>query len=199
MKRAFMFYVFIFISLTLYGQGRFDSALIPTKDGALFAFSDSTKSFTLDIVSDNIQPLEQRNFVMIDNWIFQAFNIDFENPKNIDLTKEENIKKSISQYVKYETDYFKKELKFPCDSLTLNWEKINGHYFCFWYFNTPDTIESLKKQMYLTTICYNQILNMNIPLEKGVDFKDGKEFLFKMANTLKIYDKPIDFDARPEN
>lgn len=194
MRKYFITSLFFALTLFSNGQGLFESALIPTKEGAIFAFTDSEKSFTLEIISDNITPLEQRNFVMIDNWIFQAFNIDFENPKNKDFTKEDDQKSALSQYVMYEVDYFKNELGYKCDSLTFEWGDINNKKFYFWYFNTPDTIETLQKQMYLTTICHNQFLNMNIPLEKGVSFIDGKDFLFKIAKTLKVNDTPIDFD-----
>jgi hypothetical protein len=37
-------------------------------------------------------------------------------------------------------------------------------------------------------------LNMNIPLEKTKNFKDAKDLLFTIGRTLKIEDKPVDFD-----
>jgi len=194
MKKVTALILLLQLSVLIMGQDEYESALIPTKNGAVFAFTNENKSFTLNIIADEIQPLEQRNFVMVNDWIFQAFVLGFDNPNKVDLTHEEEQKKSISQYVMYEVDYFKDELGYQCDSLTFEWGSINDKYFYFWYFNTPAEIESLQKQMYLTTICHNQFLNMNIPLEKIKNFYEGKEFLFEIAGTLKIYDKPIDFE-----
>jgi len=193
-KKTILILFLIFTSISIFSQSEYNSALIPTKDGAILAFSDSLKSFTLEIKSDKIEPVDQRNFVLIDNWVFQAYNMNFSNPNNLDFAIEKNIKSALSQYIMYEVDYFKKELNYECDSLTFNWGNISNNYFYFWYYNTPDTLETLKKQLYLTTICHNQILNMNIPLEKGTKFSDGKKFLFKIAETLKTNDYPVDFN-----
>jgi hypothetical protein len=193
MKQISFLFFSVFITSILSGQDEYESALIPMKDGAVFAFTSDKKSFTLDILSNKIQPLEQKNFVMIDDWIFQAFVLGFDNPKNVDLTTEEEQKRSLSQYVKYEVDYYKNEVGYSCDSLKFEWGKINEKYFYFWYFNTPPELETLQKQMFLTTICHDQFLNMNIPLEKTKDFNKGKDFLVGIAKTLKLYDNPINF------
>ena len=195
MKQLFVVIIgILFLSFQLKDHVDYVSGLIPTKTGAIFAFTSEENSFLLHLESENIQPLEARNFVQVDNWVFQAFNLEFENPKNVDLKIENEMKKSLSQYVMYEIDYFKNELQIQCDSLKLNWGKINDKYFYFWYFNMPDTIENISKQMYLTTICHNQFLNMSIPIEKDSDFKSGKDFLFKVAKTLEINDFPVSFE-----
>jgi hypothetical protein len=171
----------------------FDSALISIKNGAVLAFTCENKSFTFELIGENIQPLEERNFVKVDNWIFQAFIIGFENPKNVDLSTEDEQKKSLSQYVMYEINYFKDELHYSLDSLNLEWGQIDGKYFYFWHFNTPIDQVTLKKQMFLTTICHDQFLNMCIPVEKSANFDDAKQFLFQVAKTIKLYDTPINF------
>lgn len=172
----------------------FEIGLIPTKTGALFAYTSETKSFTIELVGEKIQPLEQKYYVIIDGWIFQSFILSFDNTKNYDFTEEEVQKSSLSQYVDYEVKYFQNELIYSCDSLVLKWEKINEKYFYFWYFNTPKEQESIKKQLYLSTICHNQILNINIPLQNSKSFEEGKEFLFKIAESLKINNYPLDFN-----
>jgi len=190
--------IFLFLSLlNPYNDdlgGEYESALIPWEKGAVFAFTNKEKSFTLELYSDNIQPLEQRNFVMVDEWMFQAFILGFDNPKNVDLSTEIEQKRSLSQYVNYEVKYFEEELGYDMESLKFKWGDINGKYFYFWHFETPEELETLQKQMFLTTICHDQFLNLNIPLEKDKDFDDGKKFLFSVARTLKIFDEPIDFD-----
>jgi len=183
----------LLLSFQLKDHVEFESGLIPIKSGAIFAFTSEEKSFLLHLESENIEPLEARNFVQVDNWVFQAFNLGFEKPKNVDLKTESEQKKLLSRYVMYEIDYFKNELKIPCDNLKMNWGKINDNYFYFWYFNMPDTKGSISKQMYLTTICHDQFLNMSIPIGKESDFKNGKEFLFKVAKTLEINDFPVSF------
>jgi hypothetical protein len=175
---------FLFSFTVLYQE--YESALIPTEKGAVLAFTSDNKSFSIELISENVEPLEQRNLVKIDDWILQAFIIGFDNPKNVDLSTEEEQKKSLSQYVMYEINYFKEELGFKCDSLELKWGQLNNNYFYFWHFNTPDSLETLHKQIFLTTICHDQFLNMNIPLEKTKNFKDAKDLLFTIGRTLKI-------------
>jgi hypothetical protein len=191
-------FTFITLAIVLYSLSgfsqEFESALIPMEDGAVFAFTSAKKSFTIDLIGEKLQPLEAKNFVIVDNWIFQAFTLGFDNPKKVDLSTEDEQKKSLSQYVMYEIDYFKNELGYNCDSLKLEWGKINEKYFYFWHYKTPDSMETLKKQMYLTTICHDQILNMSIPLDNDRNFEDGKNFLFKIGKTLVLSDKPIDFN-----
>lgn len=192
--KTFLLILVIFILLSFSSDGsEFDSALIPIKNGAVLAFSSKQRSFTLELIGENIRPLEQRNFVNVDNWIFQAFIIGFENPQNGDLSTENEQKKSLSQYVMYEINYFKDELHYTLDSLKLEWGEIDGKYFYFWHFNTPIEQVTLKEQMFLTTICHDQFLNMCIPVEKTANFNDAKQFLLQVAKTIKLYDKPINF------
>jgi hypothetical protein len=193
MKKNLLIVLTITLTAFIGSENGFDSALIPTKDGAVLAFTNDSKSFTINLVSEKIEPLEQRNFVLVDNWIFQAFVLDFENPKNVDLTQESEQKKALSQYVMYEIEYFKKELGYACDSLKFKWGSLNDKYFYFWHFNAPKELKTLKKQMYLTTICHNQFLNLNIPLDTASAFQDGKDFLFSVAKTLVVKNEPIDF------
>ena len=177
----------------------YEVALIPIDSGAILAFSGDSTSFTIELPGDSILPLEGKYFILVDDWVFQAFILPFDNPTNANLKLESEAKKALSQYVTYEIDYMKKELNQPLDSLSLNWGKIGNNYFYWWYFNVPASNESIKKQLYLSTICFNHFLNMNLPLQSHQNFDDAKKFIFNVARSLKQQNHPIDFDTFSEN
>lgn len=177
-----------------FAQETFNAALIPSKDGAVITYSSSEQAFTITLKSDSIQPTEKPNFLTIDGWILQSFILGFDNPMDKDMSIEENAKAALSQYTIYEFDYIKEQLKLDVEP-KLEWGSMNGLYFYFWYFDTPPELKTLQGQLYLTTICFNHFLNLNIPLEKGRDFDKAKEFLLNVGKNITLHDHPIDFET----
>lgn len=193
MKKTLSFLLCL-LSLHTFAQETFQSALIPSKDGAVITYTSDEHAFTVTLKSDSIEPTEQPNFLTIDGWVLQSFILGFDNPTGKDMLLEENAKAALSQYVMYELNYFKEELKLDVEP-KLEWGEMDGLFFYFWYFDTPPELESLQGQLYLTTVCFNQFLNLNIPLEKDVSFEEAKAYLMNIGKNITLYDHPIDFES----
>ncbi len=186
--------LFSLLCLLTFAQETFESALIPSKDGAVITYTSDKHAFTVTLKSDSIQPSEQPNFLTIDGWILQSFILGFDNPNGKDMSIEENAKGALSQYVMYELDYFKEQLKLEIEP-KLEWGNMKGLNFYFWYFDTPPELETLQGQLFLTTMCFNQFLNLNIPLEKGKSFEEAKSYLMNIGKNITLHDHPLDFQT----
>ncbi|MEP3390669.1 MAG: hypothetical protein ABJO02_20920 [Reichenbachiella sp.] len=186
--------LFSFFYSLAFTQETFESALIPSKNGAVITYTSDEHAFTVTLNSNSIEPSDQPNFLTIDGWILQSFILGYDNPKAKDMSVEENAKRALSQYVMYELDYFKEQLKLEIEP-KLEWGHMKGLYFYFWYFDTPPELETLQGQLFLTTMCFNQFLNLNIPLEKGKSFEEAKAYLMNIGKSITLHDHPIDFES----
>jgi len=190
----------LFLPLTkLFAQSTsesFKSALLEMKGGAEVVYSSDNHSFTLDLISNKIKPLEQPGYVNIDNNVLQFVLIPNSKAKEDADTAVE--KSELSGYAKYELDYVKNEVKLDYQNLHYEWLTINNKVFLLWYYDMPEKMASKKNaiqmQMNLSTVCFNNILNLNTPVEKEHKFEDSKALLVKVAQTLKQNDFKIDFN-----
>ena len=197
--------VLVILILTLFGfysfsqdnfiPEKFDLGLMKTKTGARVIYNGEKNSFTFDIVGENINPTEQKGFIIIDNNIFQTVILPF--PQKVDfkgMTVEEQ-KANLLAYRDYEIDYFKNQVKLDITNLKYDWLVLNDKVFLFWYFNMPVDNETVRKQLYLTSICFDHILNLNTVQEKDKDsFKFGKELLVKIGETLELNEHVLDIE-----
>jgi hypothetical protein len=175
---------------------KFESALMEMKGGAEVVYSGDKHSFTLDLISDKIKPLEQPGYVDINNNVLQFVLIPNSQAKEDADTAVE--KSELSGYAKYELDYVKNEVKLDYQNLHYEWLTINNKVFLLWYYDMPEKMASKKnaiqKQVNLSTVCFHNVLNLNTPVEKEHKFEDSKALLVKVAKTLKQNDFKIDFN-----
>jgi hypothetical protein len=168
------------------------------KGGAAVIYSSDKHSFTLDIISDNIKPLQQPGYVSVDNKILQfvfSVNDSFKQTANT----EEEQKTRLLGYMQYELEYAKNELKVNYTELKFDWITINNKLYLLWYYDMPVGKKIKKgtvlKQINLSTLCFEHALNLNTPFEQQDSLETDKNFLLKVARTLKQNDFEIDFDA----
>jgi len=191
------FYVF---SQATYKAEPFKAALMQTKTGAMVVYNGKKHSFTIDIISDSIKPSKHPNFVIVDNKVLQASIISFQSKLDFDNLDEEAQIKNLLGYMNYELDYVKNQLKSKDLNEKYEFIKLNDKIFIFWTYDMPKSNESIDKQCYLVTICFDQMLILNTPLTKGKQsyytesFDKLKEFLLSIGKTLKLNNYSIDLN-----
>lgn len=86
-------------------------------------------------------------------------------------------------------DYLKNELKVKCTSFKQSFKVINSRLFVAWTFGqSSDTVNG---QLYTATICYDQVLVINVLLLKKPSQLDKAHLLTDdIASTIKLYTLP---------
>ncbi|MDP4185821.1 MAG: hypothetical protein Q8862_11755 [Bacteroidota bacterium] len=199
MKTNLVFVFFLLVGLSTFGQNdytaeKYQTALMPTKTGGMIAYTGTSHSFTLNLVSNNIKPLEH-HLINIDNTIFQSIIIPFKKKCDFEHMSIEDQKANLLGYMNYELDYVSKELKLDVRNKKYEWLELNGKQFLFWYYDMPDSNPQIEKQIFLTTVCYDQFLCLGSPLGKNKNgFEFNKALLVKIGKTLQMNNKPIDLN-----
>ncbi|MDB5257065.1 MAG: hypothetical protein JWM14_1760 [Chitinophagaceae bacterium] len=179
-----------------YTAEKFEPALMQTKTGAILVYNGEKHSFTLELVSPNLRPTENPTFIMLDQSILQAVVLPFSQKLDFDHLSIADQKQILTGYMNYELNYFKQELHQDYKKSISEWIELNGKLFLFWSYDMPKSNKELGKQIYLTTICFDQIMNLNVPMErKKNDFEDKKKLLTTIGNTLQLNDQPVNLDA----
>lgn len=158
------------------------TGLFSTRVGALLAYTNKQKSFIIEFVSGNIEPSENPDALTVDN----IFIISKISPVQANLMFDSM---SIDRQKTALILFMEKEIihKFTFDAPVSEWLTINNQLFLFWHIKSNDENSKVDKQMYLTTLCFDQVLNLNTPLERTVgNFESNKLLLLKVAKSLKL-------------
>lgn len=175
---------------------KFDSYFLIRKDGGQFLYNGKSHSFTVDVVADSVKTTDSPNFILVNEHIVQS-NILPLPSSSLDLTKlsSDQQKEILEGYVKYEMDYFKDELKLNCQNLNKEWITINSKLWLVWTFDLADqkVADNLsaqtKTQIYSSTICFNQILDLNTIILPTDNPAKSREIVDKLMASLKLSDK----------
>ena len=185
------------LSLQAFCQQDYERAIVETKTGAKIIFSSDSNSFIIDLDTAQVNPLESEStlFMQIDKkWLLQVFTIDFQNPNKKDVNDPEVQRSFLIQYMNYEIRYFKDDLNLSVPNHEIEWGKLNGKNFLLWYFDTPE-YETATKQIYLSTLCFDHFINLNIPLEPGIELEEGIHFLKDVGQSLELFDYWVDIEG----
>jgi len=170
---------------------KYQTGLFKTNDGAMLVYTSSRKSFRMDFVSQNIEPSENPNSFAIDSISIISQITPAKGNMEYDSLTTEQQKTSINLYMNNEIIH-----KFDITPPVTEWLTINNKLFLFWYYNLNDDKSDIDKQMFLTTLCFDQILNLSTPLPKaGGDFNKNKSLLIKTAKSLKLINSGINLQA----
>ena len=206
MKRLLAFLIIGFtVLMTVYSQENykaetFKAAQMQTKTGAMIVYNGEKHSFTIDIIGDTIKPTDHPNFIQVDNGILQASIIPFNTKLDFENMSTDSQKKNLLGYMKYELEYDKEQLNSKDLNEKYEFVTLNGKIFLFWTFDMPKSNETIAKQCTLVTICYDQMLVLNMPVTKGKQtgslgtYDKIKEYLFSTGKTLKLNDQSLDLN-----
>lgn len=165
--------------------------LLTGKKRSLIAYAGAGHSFTLEPVH-SAKPSDVPGFITIDKQILQATVIPVD--KSIDLrsmsaSREREV---LQKYMEFELDYYRKKLKQKYSNLQTEWLTLQGRQFLVWYFDTPQNEKLISRQIYVSTLFYDQVMDLNAPVFRSDDWGKARSLLVKLAGTMKTYDKRMD-------
>jgi hypothetical protein len=172
----------------------FEFSYLPKRDGGQILYNGTKHSFTIDVVSDSINTTEFPNFIKVDGHIVQTTIVALPSD-NLDLNSltTDQQKEALEAYVDYELEYFDKELQLKYTNLKKEWKTIHTKLWLIWNIDIPEQkkVENIAQQVtaqiYASTICFNQILDINIPLFPADDIAKSDTLLIQLMSTLKTY------------
>jgi hypothetical protein len=134
-------------------------------------------------------------FISIDKQIVQSTLVasqSFPAGNNATTAREKEI---LTKYMNYELAWYRKKLKQNYSNLQTEWTTIQGRLFLIWYFDMPKDYKLVSRQIYFSTIYFDQILDLNAPLFKADNFSRARNILVKLASSMKSYNKQLDLTA----
>jgi hypothetical protein len=201
MKSVFLTLSILTVSILTFAQTdiykeEFEFSYLPKLHGAQFLYNGRAHAFTIDIVADSIQTTESPNFISVDNHIVQTSVVPLPET-NLDLNNLTTAqqKEALEGYVNYELDYFTNEVKIKYGNLNREWRTIHSKLWLIWSFDVPmqkkelNLSQQVTHQIYASTICFNQVLDLNIPLMRGDSQEQSNELLVKLMATLQTTDR----------
>ncbi len=178
------------------GKEKFEVSFSKKKDRGQFLYKGATHSFTIEFDSEDIQTTQNANFVIVNKQIVQTTSkpVNDTNADVNNLTVEQQ-KELISKYVDHEMDYINNELKMYSRNLKKEWVIVKSKIWLIWSFDIenlkadePASLR-LKKQIYASTICFNQVVDLNTPILQNTDPSDARKLLTHIMPGLKLDNK----------
>ena len=169
--------------------------LIQGRHRSVLAYAGPTHSFTFDIPYKSVKPSDVPGFVTIEKQIVQATLIPADKSLQNHLSGPEKEKELLTKYMNYELSYYKKKLKQNYSQLSTEWMTIHGRTFLVWYFNMPENYKLVSRQVYVSTLFDDQVVDLNAPVFKMDDWGNASAILVRLAGTMQTFDKHLDLAA----
>lgn len=196
-KRHFLLF-FIFGSFLAHGQetnGDVHARLLQGKKRSLIVYSEPGLAFTIPLTAHVVKPSDIPGFISIDRQILQTTIMpagEHVDPDNLSRNKEKTL---LTHYMSYELDYYRHKLKQRYTQLQTSWVILQGRLFLLWYFDIPKDYKLVSRQLYLSALLGDHVVDLNAPIFKPADFTRAKTLLMALAGSLKVYDHPLDEGA----
>src|SRR5579863_2592878 len=170
------------------------TSLLTGKKKSLIAYAGQSHSFTLE-VAPTAKPSDVPGFITVNKQIFQSTLVPVD--KSIDVNsltpaREQDI---LTGYMNFELSYYKKKLHQNYSNLSTQWITLQNLIFLIWYFDIPQDQKLISRQIYVSTIFYDQILDLNAPVFHPEDAGKARALLLRLAGTIKTYDTHLDLAA----
>jgi hypothetical protein len=170
------------------------ASLLSGKKKSLIAYSGQGHSFTLEVGS-SAKLSDVPGFITVNKQILQSTLVPID--KSIDLNnltpaREQDI---LTGYMNFELSYYKKKLHQNYSNLTTQWITLQNRIFLVWYFDIPQDQKLISHQIYISTIFFDQIMDLNAPVFQPNDVGKAKALLLHLAGTIKTYDTHLDLAA----
>ena len=171
------------------------ASLLTGKKHSLIAYAGKDHSFTLDVQARTVKPSDVPGFITIDQQILQSTLVPVD--PSIDLShnspaREQDI---LTRYMNSELAYYKKKLHQRYNNLQTDWVTLQNRLFLVWYFDTPKNNKLISRQIYVSTLFFNQVMDLNAPVFHPEDSEKAKAILLRLAGSMKTYDKHLDLIA----
>jgi len=158
-----------------------------TSTGTDLFCNGSTFSFKFKLASKSIKL--NKNLVSVDSQLIQIALLKIDGLKNgpANLTSQEQ-QKLLTEYSKYELDYFTQDLKVEVINPNNQWVDTKSKKWLVWYFrvgNIPvDTEMKTVIQLFASTIIGDKILNINAPILRDGDFNKAALIVNELMESL---------------
>jgi hypothetical protein len=169
--------------------------LLAGKKRSLIAFAGPAHSFTLDVTAQSAKVSDIPGFITVDKQILQSTLVPIDKPADATGLTADKQKLVLLRYMNYELDYYRKKLKQHYSHLQTEWVTLGGRLFLLWYFDMPGNYKLVSRQVYISTLFYDRVMDLNAPVFKTGDWGKARMLLLKLAGTMKTFDKHLDLDA----
>lgn len=176
-------------------DGEEHAGLLTGKHHSLIAYAGKDHSFTLEIGAYTAKPSDIPGFLTIDKQIVQSTLVPVSESTGLHALTQEKEKELLLKYMNYELEFYKKKLKQHYNHLESEWLTLNGRLFLLWYFDMPENYKLVSRQVYASTLFYNQVMDLNAPVFKSDDWGKARALLVKLAGTMKTYDHRLDLET----
>lgn len=180
--------VFLLTALSTQAQYQaeeFQTAKLKARYGVMVVYNGQINSFAFRIEADSVKNAQDPNFLWVDGKLFQATIVPFlQNPNTPDEAEQ---KRLLEAYRKYEQAYIEKELNAGPLKGKAEYLNINNKPMLLWTLTMPKNNPTISKQLYIFTICFDQMLTFNAPVEKGKDEAEIKKMILRCAETVEIF------------
>jgi hypothetical protein len=196
--RLFSFFILLTTALSAAAQTAptddVHASLLTGRKKSLIAYAGQGHSFTLEI-APTAKPSDVPGFITINKQIFQSTLVPVD--KSIDISsltpaREQDI---LTGYMNFELSYYKKKLHQNYSNLSTQWITLQNRIFLVWFFDIPQDQKLISRQIYVSTIFYDRILDLNAPVFHPEDAGKAKALLLRLAGTIKTYDTHLDLKA----
>jgi hypothetical protein len=192
--------IFSLLALSCYfsvaGQGNTPTEeeharLLTGKKKCLIVYAGRDHSFTMEPAAP-AKPSDVPDFITIGKQIVQATLVPAD--RNIDLSRMSPAreKEVLLKYMDFELAYYRKKLRQRYTHLQTEWISLQGRTFLLWYFDMPENQKLVRRQVYVSTLFFDRVVDLNAPVFKDDDWGKARELLVRLAGTMKTYDKRLD-------
>lgn len=192
-------------SLTAFSQttaevGDFKVTLLTKDQWAMLSFTGKSHSFTVEVTGNTIKPTtdEQPNYLLVDNALLLVSCVPMPDGADASGYSADQQKTVLSSYADYEMHYFNNELHLVTRNLQKEWVVLQGRTFLLWQFDVPKQAvagvdqggKQAVQQLYLSTIWYDQVVDINCPLMNDSEQTAAEKLLYKTARSFKSFNIP---------
>ncbi|GHN01050.1 hypothetical protein WSM22_25390 [Cytophagales bacterium WSM2-2] len=175
----------------------FNVSWMKAKYGAIAIYNGSKNSFTIKFFAGTFEPAPQENFVWVDGVLMQVSLAPFHT--KTPTTQSLNIgsqKVFLNSWREFEKKWLEDQLKVASVTEKVEFTSINNKVFMEWVIDMPPgSSGSIIKQVYLVTICFDQMLIFNGPIQRPETETGTKNKLTQVATTLELNaGKLVDLD-----
>ena len=171
------------------------ASLLTGKKRSLIAYAEKDHSFTLEVPARQAKPSDVPGFINIDHQIVQSTLVPVDQSINVNAVTTDREKEILGKYMNYELEYYKKKLRQDYSHLQTEWVTLRGRLFLVWYYDMPKNNQLVSRQIYVSTLFFDQVMDLNAPVFKARDFDKAREILLRLAASMKTYDKQLDLTA----
>jgi len=169
--------------------------LLQGKHSSVIAYAGKDHSFTIDVPFKTVKPSDVPGFITIDKQIIQSTLVPVDRSIDRNPNSPTREKDLLLKYMNYELGYYKKKLKQNYSNLQTEWITLQGRLFLVWYFNMPENYKLVSRQVYVSTLFYDQVMDLNAPVFKTDDWGKARNMLVRLAGTMKTFSKHLDLVA----